>query len=52
MSVSDFIDGQRDCRNGVPHKEGRGEDYDRGYKFEEFLQECRERKITELGMLI
>ncbi len=27
----DFLQGQRDCKNGVPHKPMQGEAYDRGY---------------------
>ena len=26
-----FLRGQADCRDGMPHKEGMGEAYDRGY---------------------
>lgn len=29
--VFDFIRGQTDCREGVPHKDGNGEGYDAGY---------------------
>lgn len=32
--VSAFIDGQQDCRDGVPHQAGKGESYDMGYRFE------------------
>ena len=28
--VAEFIDGQRDCRDGIPHQ-SRSESYDRGY---------------------
>lgn len=34
MSVIDFIQGQEDCRNGIPHQAGKPEDYDRGYGYE------------------
>ena len=27
----DFLRGQKDCRNGVPHKPMQSEAYDRGY---------------------
>jgi len=27
----EFLRGQRDCMNGLPHKSDQGEDYDRGY---------------------
>lgn len=26
-----FLQGQQDCKEGVPHKSGKGADYDRGY---------------------
>lgn len=29
--VGDFIDGQRDCKEGVPHQAGKSEEYTRGY---------------------
>ncbi len=28
---NDFLQGQRDCRDGVTHKPGKSEYYDRGY---------------------
>ncbi len=27
----DFLQGQRDCRNGIPHSANNSEAYDRGY---------------------
>jgi len=30
-NAEQFIDGQRDCREGVPHKAGMSESYDAGY---------------------
>lgn len=37
--IHDFVRGQKDCRNGVPHQSGKSESYDRGYSFEyEFEQ--------------
>lgn len=29
--VSEFIDGQQDCRAGKPHIDGKGASYDAGY---------------------
>ena len=49
MSASDFIDGQRDCREGKPLDESRSADYKRGYEYEEWRQEW---KLSELGKLI
>lgn len=31
MNTDQFIQGQRDCRDGKPHEAGKGADYDRGY---------------------
>lgn len=30
-NVSEFVSGQKDCRDGVPHKAGMSEGYDAGY---------------------
>ena len=32
--VTDFLQGQMDCSKGIPHEEGKGEAYDRGYAAE------------------
>lgn len=32
--VDDFFRGQRDCQEGIPHKAGQSEAYDRGYSTE------------------
>lgn len=37
--IGDFLDGQRDCNEGVPHKPGMSESYDAGYSAEYQLQE-------------
>lgn len=29
--VSDFIRGQSDCKEGIPHRANQSHDYDRGY---------------------
>lgn len=39
MAPSDFLAGQRDCRDGVPHQVGRSESYNRGYSEEYAHQE-------------
>ncbi len=31
IDVSEFMQGQRDCRDGVDHKAGQSDSYDRGY---------------------
>lgn len=43
-NVIEFAQGQRDCRQGVEYKKGKGESYDQGYGFEYELQEMRGRK--------
>lgn len=37
--VFDFVRGQADCRDGVPHKDGNGESYDAGYRCEYELEQ-------------
>lgn len=29
-----FLQGQRDCREGVKHESGKGRDYDQGYSYQ------------------
>ena len=29
--VDDFLQGQKDCADGIPHEPGMSADYDRGY---------------------
>lgn len=41
--INEFIDGQKDCRDGVPHKAGMSESYDRGYSVQYELQEIQSR---------
>jgi hypothetical protein len=43
---TDFMQGQRDCREGIPHQSGKGEAYDRGYAY----QYEAEQLMTELGL--
>ena len=42
----DFLKGQRDCRNGVPHKPMQSEAYNRGYG----SQYSAEQSLTEMGL--
>ena len=37
--TSDFIDGMRDCRDGVAHHAGRSKDYDEGYSAQYELEQ-------------
>lgn len=41
---ADFIKGQSDCKNGVPHQSGKGEDYDRGYSTQYQLEQLEGSK--------
>lgn len=37
--VSEFVDGQQDCRDGKPHFDGMGESYDAGYSTQYALEQ-------------
>ena len=43
---TDFMQGQRDCREGIPHQSGKGEAYDRGYACQYEAEQC----LTEMGL--
>lgn len=46
--IHEFVNGQQDCKNGVPHSEGRSESYNIGYSFEyEMAQIISERTSYE-----
>lgn len=38
-SISDFVKGQEDCINGVDHKSGKSESYDKGYNYQYQLEQ-------------
>ena len=40
----DFIRGQADCREGIPHKAGQSESYDAGYSAEYQLTEIKSHR--------
>lgn len=46
LSVNKFIDGQRDCANGIPHKPGMGESYDSGYGFQYSLEQMHNEVMS------
>jgi hypothetical protein len=46
MNADDFLQGQRDCMNGVPHKAGMPVDYDRGYNTQ-YDKEQRDSERTK-----
>jgi hypothetical protein len=37
--VSEFVDGQQDCKEGKPHFDGKGESYDAGYSAQYALEQ-------------
>jgi len=41
----EFLRGQKDCADGVPHKPNMGRDYDRGF----MIEYEREQVISELS---
>ena len=42
-NIHDFVRGQKDCRDGVPHSSEFGESYDAGYNFEYHLEQVRSK---------
>jgi len=45
LDADEFLRGQRDCRDGIPHREGQSDSYNRGYATEYE----REQVMTELS---
>jgi hypothetical protein len=43
-NTDEFLRGQRDCAEGLPHKEGQPEFYDRGYQFQYFIEQQKTEK--------
>jgi hypothetical protein len=41
--VIEFVNGQQDCKDGVPHKDGMGESYDAGYRVQYELEQISGR---------
>ena len=37
--ASEFLRGQRDCEQGIPHKAGQSEEYNRGYAYQYELEQ-------------
>lgn len=42
--IGDFIQGQRDCHDGVPHEAGKSESYDAGYSTQYEIEQIRSAK--------
>ena len=45
IEANDYLRGMSDCQAGVEHKEGQGQDYDRGYS----TQYQQEQNLTALS---
>ena len=46
MNTDEYLRGQRDCKDGKPHKAGQSKDYNDGYG----CQYEAEQMLTELGL--
>lgn len=44
--MSEFIDGQQDCRGGKPHFDGNGESYDAGYSTQYQLEQIQSKEVN------
>lgn len=42
MDADMFLQGQKDCLDGKPHKSGKGESYDRGYAAQYEMEQVQE----------
>ena len=45
-SLNDFIDGERDAKEGKPANESRSEDYQRGYGFQYQMDELKSAGVA------
>lgn len=48
INPDEFLSGQRDCQNGVPHKADRSRSYDRGYSTQYELNAYKD-EVTKNG---
>lgn len=46
-TVSEFVQGQRDCRDGLPHKDGNGESYDAGFSTQYTLEQIKSQGVRQ-----
>ena len=37
--VGDFLQGQRDCKDGVAHESGKSKDYDSGFNYQYWIEQ-------------
>ena len=38
-TVGDFLQGQRDCKDGVVHESGKSKDYDSGFNYQYWIEQ-------------
>lgn len=41
MDADQYLKGMSDCKNGVPHEDGKGEDYDTGFAHQYELEQLQ-----------
>jgi len=46
QEISDFLKGMADCKKGEPHKEGMGQDYDRGYRAQYEIEQINTERTS------
>lgn len=44
---NDFLRGQRDCRDGKPHRDGQSEAYDLGYNIQYVLNQINDAETVD-----
>ena len=49
MNTDDFLQGQRDCKDGVSHKPNQSEAYDRGYSTEYIFQQVMDARTENVN---
>jgi len=42
QDTDEFLQGQKDCRDGIPHEQGSSEDYTRGYAAQFEIEQIRD----------
>ena len=46
QEISEFIRGQRDCKQGNPHKPNQGQDDDRGYRAQYEIEQINTERTS------
>lgn len=47
--LSEWMQGQKDCQDGISHTDGRGDSYDLGYSEEYEKQQIQDAKLCQLS---